>query len=110
MCYARVAASVTNAWCVLKFDDVKMASTIFNGSYADAFDHTGYGTHKYIPADRLTRDLGEREGAGVYGFWHMKDGSYALLTCDGAMAWWSGKDEDAAQWGECAREPMKQVK
>lgn len=110
MCYARIAANVTNAWCVLKFNDVNMASTIFNGLWADAFDHRGWSTHKYIPADRLTQELGEPLGAGVYGAWHMKDGSYALMTCSGAMAWWSGKPDDAAQWGECAKEPMKQVK
>lgn len=75
-----------------------MESTVCNGGLIDVFDHTGYGTHKYIPADRLTAELGMPEGAGVYGFWGMKDGSYLLLTCRGPLAYWSGKAEDKAEW------------
>lgn len=110
MCYARVAASVLNAYCLAKFPDfserhptvgrANMASTMANGEWIDAFDHQGGGSHKYIPADRLTEELGEPKGAGVYGYWLMKDGSKLLRTCRGPLAWWSGKPEDRAQWGD----------
>jgi hypothetical protein len=108
MSYARVAAGYINAWCALKFvltngqgrDGASMASTMANGSMIDAFDHQGGGSHKYIPADRLTADLGEPAGAGVFGYWRMKDGSYLLRTCRGPLAWWSGGKEEHAEWGD----------
>ncbi len=103
--YAKIAAQYITAWCRATYKPTKnhpdpdmMGSTMANGGMIDVFDHKGYGTHKYIPADKLTQDLGEREGAGVYGYWAMNDGSYLLLTCKGDLAYWSGKTEDAAQW------------
>jgi len=42
------------------------------------FVNTGYGSHKYIPADKLTADLGQHEGAGVYGYGEWKMG---LISC-----------------------------
>jgi hypothetical protein len=106
MTYAKVAADAINAMCVLMFKDVKlprlavnMASTMANGEVIDAFDHQGGGSHKYIPAAKLTEDLGERQGAGVFAYWHMKDGSYLLRTVDGRLAHWSGKPDDKAEWG-----------
>lgn len=106
MSYARKAAAYINAFARMTFPadiDARMASDIANGSYIDCFDHDGGGSHKYIPADRLTRDLGEREGAGVFGYWHMKDGSYLLRTCHGALAYWSGVEGEAAEWGDFAK-------
>ena len=112
MCYARVAAGQINAYCALKFpqkpEDKRkmgsgMASTWTNGSVIDSYDHTGYGTHKYIAADEFTRQLGEPEGAGVYAYWGMKDGSLLLLTCRGPLAWappYVDGVERIAQWGE----------
>lgn len=100
MPYAQIAAQYITAWCRATYrkDPDKMGSTMCSGTMIDAFDHTGYATHKYIPADALTEELGMPKGAGVYGTWCMKDGSYLLLTCPGDLAWWSGKDEDKAQW------------
>lgn len=101
---AAIASGYVNAWCRAKWPEegAKMSSTMMNASMADVFDHIDYGSHKYIPADKLTRDLGEPTGGGVYGYWKMADGSYVLRTCRGPLAYWSGKTEDAAQWGEFA--------
>lgn len=102
--YAQTAAEMINLWCTKKWPQDKvpgqMASTMANGDIIDAFDHVGHGTHKYIPADRLTTELGEPLGAGVFAYWKMKDESYLLLTCKGPLAWWTGLDSDKAQWGE----------
>lgn len=99
MSYARVAALSTNLAAEHIFNDINMGSTWANGSWIDAFHHNGYGSHKYIDADRWTQDLGMRVGAGVYGFWAMKDGSYLLLTCKGPCAYADSHDA-AAAWPE----------
>jgi len=100
MAYAQVAAQYITAWCRATYtkDPDKMGSTMANGEMIDAFDHVGYDTHKYFPADRFTADLGEPSGAGVCGAWIMKDKSMLLLTCRGDLAWWSGKDDEKALW------------
>jgi len=117
MCYAKTAAEMFNVYCAVAFAAegpdraMAMASTMANGEYIDAFDHQGGGSHKYIPADRLTDDLDQPRGAGVFGFWRMKDGSYLLRTCEGRLAWWTGKDEDKAQWGAVkSYMPFRKVK
>lgn len=97
---ARVAAETLNAYCLVFYNDINMASTAANGSTIDAYDHKGHGTHKYIPAEKLTADLGEPEGAGVFAYWLMRDGSYLLRTCKGPLAFWSGDHNDKAEWGE----------
>lgn len=106
MPYARTAAQYITAWCraTYKENPDRMGSTMANGEMIDCFDHRGHGSHKYIPADRLTQELGEPEGSGVYGYWAMNDGSYLLLTCRGDLAWWSGKDEDKARWHELRKD------
>ena len=98
--YAKTASRMITAYCRALFDKDpdKMGSTMANGSLIDAFDHKGYGSHKYIPTERLNDDLGLPQDAGVYGFWTMKDDSYLLLTCTGELACWSGKDESQASW------------
>ena len=100
MAYAQVAAQYITAWCRATYtkDPDKMGSTMANGGMIDAFDHSGYCTHKYIPADRFTTDLEEPIGGGVYAAWTMKDKSMLLLTCRGDLAWWSGKDDEKALW------------
>ena len=75
-----------------------MATTVFNMGMLDVFDHKGSGSHKYIPADRLTDDLGMEQGAGVFGYVKLYDDSYVLKTCNGPLAYWSGKAEDKAMW------------
>jgi hypothetical protein len=111
MTAARIAAAYIHAYCRETFaedaervdlrskEPVKMASTVANGHMIDVFDHQGSGTHKYIPAERLTLDLGEPLGAGVFSYWKMYDGSYLLRTCDGRLAHWDGTDEGKAEWG-----------
>jgi hypothetical protein len=104
MSAAAIAGRLLHAYCTVTWPNdenpKRMASTIANGSYIDVFDHQGGGSHKYIPADRLTDDLGEPRGAGVYGYWKMFDGSYLLRTCDGRLAHWDGTDEGKAEWCE----------
>lgn len=102
--YAKTAAECITAWCKLKWPDetgLNMPSTMANSStLLDAFDHKGGGTHKYIPADKLSKDLGEPKGKGVYGYVMMGDGSYILQTCRGPLAYWSGEEKDSAVWVE----------
>jgi len=107
MCYAKQAAQLITAWCRATFtkDPDAMGSVMANGSIIDAFDHSGHGSHKYIPSDKLTQDLGEPVGVGVYGFWQMKDKSCLLLTCRGDLAWWSGNSDDKAEWHGLRKEP-----
>lgn len=103
--HAKFAAMYINAWCQKKWPEDRvnaMPSTMANGPFIDVFDHVGGGSHKYIPAEKLTADLEMPEGAGVFGYWKMKDGSYLLRTVPGPLAYWSGKEEDKAEWGEFA--------
>ena len=108
MCYAQVAADQINAFCRMQWPndgDARMASTWCNGSVIDAYDHEGHSTHKYINADQFTQDLGEPQGAGVYGAWRMKDGSLLLLTCKGPLAWappYVEGEPRKAEWGKFA--------
>lgn len=69
MSYAQIAAQYITAWCRATYreDPDEMGSTICSGGTIYAFEHVGYVTHKYIPADRLTEELGMPKGAGVYG-------------------------------------------
>lgn len=97
--YAKTAAYYLQAYCELTFTDSKrMESTMATGSMIDCFDHLGYGSHKYIPADKLTEQLNMPKGAGVYGYWEFADHSYLLLTCPGPVAFWSGKVEDLPEF------------
>lgn len=102
MSYAQVTAQYITAWCRATFKENpdSMGSRTAIGGMIDAFDHAGYASHACIPADRLTADLGTAcaRGGGVYGAWIMRDKSMLLLTCHGELAWWSGKDGEAAQW------------
>lgn len=101
--YAEIAADYIHAYCRMAWpkplnhqtDSAQMASTVANGAMMDVFDHEGGGSHKYIPADKLTRDLGMPLGAGVFSYWKMKDGSYLLRTCDGRLGYWEGGDSVA---------------
>lgn len=104
--YAKIAALYVHAYCREtlkprhendKAHGTAMATTIANGEFMDVFDHKGGGTHKYIPTEKLNNDLGFPQGAGVFGYWLMGDGSYLLRTCDGPLCVWSGKEEDKAE-------------
>lgn len=102
MCKAKIAAQMIHLWCANKFPDKdgkKMSSTMAD-HLMGVIEHTSSGTYKYIPADRLTVDLGESVGSGVFGYYRMEDSSYILLTCDGRLAYWTGKEEDKACWAE----------
>jgi hypothetical protein len=103
--YAKTAALYIHSFCVVtwppkegdKLSGTKRASTVANGDMIDVFDHKGGGTHKYIPTEKLNEDLGYRQGAGVFSYWQMADGSYLLRTCEGPLAYWSGNAEDKAE-------------
>lgn len=108
MCYARTAAAHINAYCRMKWPDKlgrSKASELANWDTIDAYDHEGGGSHKYIDADWLTEKLGMEKGAGVFGYWLMKDGSVLLRTCRGPLAWVGpfveGKEREIS-WGEFA--------
>lgn len=99
MSAAKIVCLYVRAFCAENFTNPEtMESTVMNGGMADVFDHVGHGTHKYIPAEKLSDDLKLQKGAGVFGYWKMYDGSYVLWTCPGPLAYWSGKDEDPAEW------------
>lgn len=100
--YAETAAKMISAFCQITFLDNPegMESIMTEGTMFDAFDYKTYGSHKYIPADRLSADLGLEPGAGVYGYWLMRDDSYLLKTTKGRLALWSGKPDDKAVWPE----------
>lgn len=105
--YARLAAMYIHSYCRQKWPTVEdgkdhlhgtnMASTMCQGSWIDVFDVASSGTHKYIPTHKLNEDLGLRQGAGVFGYYRFKDGSYLLMTCDGPLAYWSGNADDKAK-------------
>jgi hypothetical protein len=104
MSAAKIAALYVHAWCRQTFppkDDrdrsVNMASTVLTGGFLDVFDFKDHGTHKYIPTERLNSELGFEQGAGVYGYVKMHDGSYLLMTCDGPLATWSGVEGEVAE-------------
>jgi hypothetical protein len=63
--YAKIAARYISTYCAEVFleDPVRMESHMANGEMIDVFDHYGGGSHKYIPADKLTEDLGQPKGA-----------------------------------------------
>lgn len=100
MSAAKIAAMLIHAHCRATWPDsgAEMGSTILNGAFLDVFDFKGSGSHKYVPDERLTADLGEPKGAGVYGYVRMYDDSYVLKTCKGPLAIWSGKDDEKAEW------------
>jgi len=92
MSQAYLAATLVHAYCRDKWPNNEdanggnnMGSTMFD-SFTRAFERKGGGSHKYIPADEWTATLGERQGAGVYGYQRMADDSYVLLTCKGPLA------------------------
>lgn len=108
--YAKIAGMYVKAHCATTFKDpAGMESTALRGGYVDVFDHKGFGTHKYIPADRLSDELGEPRGAGVYGSFLMGDGSHLLVTCKGPLACWSGKDDEKATWIPDLRKPEDMI-
>ena len=97
--YAKAAAQMIRSHCKTIFKDPDSMETYWaGGMYLDCFDIVGTGSHKYIPADKLTEDLGMRQGAGVHNYAKFSDGSYLLYTCGGRLAFWSGKDEDKAEF------------
>ncbi|QIG70735.1 hypothetical protein EVB91_184 [Rhizobium phage RHph_I1_18] len=106
--YAQIAAEYMHAWCRMKWPEngtdkiagTKMASTMCRGEMIDCFDIISSGTHKYIPANKLTADLERPQGAGVYAFFKFSDGSYLLMTCDGPLAYWAGEMTDKAEWAQ----------
>lgn len=102
---ARIAVELVHAWCEKKWpgdgpsDGNKMASFVFDGKFSDVFDFKTFGTHKYIPTEKLNKDLGRPEGDGVFAYVKMYDDSLVLMTTSGLLAHWSGREADAAEWG-----------
>lgn len=97
--YAQTTAYFIQAYCAVNFvDSSRMESVVAEGRLIDAFDHNGYGSHKYIPTQKLNEHLKLPQGAGVYGYWFFSDGSYLLRTCPGPVAFWAGKEEDLPEF------------
>lgn len=59
---------------------------------------TSSGSHKYIPADRLSEELGLRQGRGIYGFLEFEDDSILLLCSDGRIAHWDADEESKPEF------------
>ena len=97
MSIAGKAAMLITAFCKFTWPDKgdSMASTA--ADFANAFDGASYGSHKYIPADEYTTQLGEPLGEGVYGYWRFSDKSLLLLTCRGPLAI---VDDKGCRWFE----------
>lgn len=76
-------------------DYVQMAKTGAPDYVGRYFSPTDAGSHKYIPADRLTADIGAKQGSGVFGYAKFDDGSYLLYTCFHGLAVWDGTDARA---------------
>lgn len=99
--YAKLASQFIALYTLSVYDDPKMESMVAP-TVIECFNIKDSGTHKYIPAKRLSEDLGMKESEGVYGYWKFSDGSYLLKTCPGRLAYWSGSEWDMAQWSEPA--------
>lgn len=81
------------AYCQIVWpNDPGMAATQVDVSAMSFADFIDSGSHKYIPAERLTEELGMVKGSGVYGYLKFSDGSYILKCCDGRLAHWDGGD------------------
>lgn len=105
--YAHIAALYVRAHCKQTFNNSDgMESTVVTGGFLDVFDFKSFGSHKYIPTEKLNEDLGLPQGGGVFGYIIMADGSYLLRTCGGRLAYWSGKKEDAAQFPNDRKEKI----
>lgn len=76
-------------------DDAIRMENVVLGWLTSFADIKGSGTHKYIPADRLTADIGADAGSGVYRYVEFHDGSYLLNTCKHGVAVWEGGDNKA---------------
>ena len=88
--YAQTAVSLINAYAA----SIGMKSETVAKIVSECFDIVDEGSHKYIPSDTLSEQLGLPSNAGVYGYTKFADGSYLLKLCDFRIAWWSGKYED----------------
>ncbi len=93
MSNAKMACEFVKAMAEAKFpyDAKSMSKHVVEWlTFADIIDS---GSHKYIPADTLSAELGQPEGAGVYGYVQFRDKSYILLTCHAGIAYWDGPDQ-----------------
>ena len=92
---AHTIALHIQAYCQVCFPNdplgMEKHSVITLGSLAESS-----GSPKYIPADKLSADIGAEQGSGVFGYYRFKDGSYLLLTCYHGVCVWDGKDESKA--------------
>lgn len=98
--YAKTAGILIHSYCNQMWEAHKankMPSIVADGGFMDAFDIKSSGSHKYIPTERLNKELEYPQGAGVFGYFRFSDGSYLLRTCDGPLAVWSGKDDEKAE-------------
>jgi hypothetical protein len=97
--YAKFAAKYAKAYSRATFKNPdRMESTFCTLGFLDVFDIVSVGSHKYIPVRKLNEDLGLPQGGGVYNYAKFSDGSYLLYTCEGPLAYWSGKSEEKAEF------------
>ena len=88
---AKIAAMAAYAIAKEKWpDDAKGMSTMMMSMIANLAD-CSYGTHNYIPQDKLNQELGLPNGAGVFAYYKFDDDSYVLLTCNDGLAIWKNQ-------------------
>jgi hypothetical protein len=105
--YARAAAYYIRALSKTMFNEPdRMEGHVPSFETLDCFDITDTGSHKYIPADRLSEQLGLPAGGGVYSYVRFSDNSVLLKTCPGRVAYWSGKTEDAPEY---PKDPTRKI-
>lgn len=93
MSQARFFGMHVVAYCQIVWpNDPGMAKSQVDVSAMSFADFIESGSHKYIPADRLTEELGMRKGSGVFGYLKFSDGSYLLKCCNGLLASWAGDE------------------
>lgn len=97
MSNAQMAAEFIQAFSKSRWPNDAVRMETGTADYLHSFaDIASSGSHKYIPADKLSKDIGAEEGSGVYGYMMFRDGSYLLKTCCHGVAVWEGGDDDVA--------------
>jgi hypothetical protein len=96
MTQAITAAQLVQTYCRTIFPNDPLEMECIVAQHLRVFKVVSSGSHKYIPADKLSKDIGAEPGSGVYGYEKMEDGSFMLYTCCHGLAVWDGKEDSPA--------------